>query len=107
MPTYDVCGELLQRHENEAQIDTAKRETFSYGPHEQQNSDLYSSAELAPIIPKNPRTSRFGGHFDIGDRFLDSIPDNLANKKYGLLTLEKDRIRCNNRGLSVLSNDSS
>ncbi|KAK5046005.1 hypothetical protein LTR84_008792 [Exophiala bonariae] len=86
VPTFQAYTALLQTPERRAATHRVKRETFSYGSHERQKLDLYTSPlNLEPISQKCRPVLLFtyGGAFANGDRILDAIEEGLVYANVG------------------------
>ncbi|RSL96346.1 hypothetical protein CDV31_013524 [Fusarium ambrosium] len=84
-PTGQICATLITSQA--AVINATKRETFSYGPHERHELDLYTPSPGT----SNPSDTGncpllvflYGGGFASGDKVFDLIPGDLVYPNLG------------------------
>jgi acetyl esterase/lipase len=80
-PTYGAYQALLQKPEAKVAIKSVKKETFSYGSHERQKLDIYTTPTVSSSLTQRARpvlVFAYGGAFASGGRILDGIVDELV-----------------------------
>jgi len=81
-PTFKIYAPLLQQ--NAKTIKSVKRETFSYGPHERQQLDIYHPPQ--PNLKDGRRpvlVFEYGGGLVQGAKSLPAFPDDLVHANVG------------------------
>ncbi|KAK5729209.1 hypothetical protein LTR15_002351 [Elasticomyces elasticus] len=81
-PTFALYTPLLQQ--NEAIIKSVQRETFSYGSHERQKLDVYTSPAPSIVNGRHPVLMlEYGGGLIRGSRNLPMFGDHLVHANVG------------------------
>ncbi|KAK0303224.1 hypothetical protein LTR01_008234 [Friedmanniomyces endolithicus] len=82
LPTFKAYAPLLQSQAST--IKSVKRETFTYGPHDRQQLDIYHAPQPALINGRRPvLLFEYGGGLTQGGKSLPVIPGDLAHANLG------------------------